>query len=143
MVFMLIGQTNGKASSEYKFTFAFTIIGVILILAEVACHFFTGNSLGVNIQNVFYAITGLGGGYQIARTVTKSRAITGLMNQDKINAELSMSRNYSSQNSLESEFSPTDAYSDSDYYYEEPRNLDDTQGYDIDEDTTKIPSNRR
>ena len=65
------------------------------------------------------------------------------MNQDKINAELSMSRNYSSQNSLESEFSPTDAYSDSDYYYEEPRNLDDTQGYDIDEDTTKIPSNRR
>lgn len=88
---MIKGQTSGKTSTEFYSLIAFYAVGIILILGELVSKAMTSQSLGVDLQNLFYAMFGAQSFYTGARTVVKGKVVNGMNNEKKIEVELEKS----------------------------------------------------
>ena len=84
-----MGKTNGKKSTEFWFSIGVVLLGLVVIGAEIGVKMLNPDaSFGIDIQKVFYVIFGTGFGYTGSRTITKSRTMTSMDNQKKIELEL-------------------------------------------------------
>ena len=92
---MIIGQTNGKKTTEFWLSMLIVAVGLCLIIVEVMLHIWIGKGLGINVEHVFYAIMGTGLGYKASRTYTKGKTIAGLNYNHSVEADLEKSRNNS------------------------------------------------
>lgn len=65
-------KTNGSKSSEGKLSLYALILGGITILSQVAGKLFLNVDLGIDIEGVFYSLTGVTGIYALGRSFVKN-----------------------------------------------------------------------
>lgn len=72
---MLENKTNGSKSSEGKLSLYALILGAITILSQVAGKLFLNVDLGIDIEGVFYSLTGVTGLYTLGRSFVKNSVL--------------------------------------------------------------------